>query len=167
MLSPCCVVNIYFFREIAIIKRQIYVNFCIQMYYKSKSVLFILLKFIGASHLFIVFFGRFVSTINGETPLLQPLHKQARSCMLNKYHPRLQWSSSCWGHMSPGCVSIGVLQYWHQFTSISNIDKILKKPTKTFSLFKMPTTGCLFSCQWVLKCESAHRRSLCGEDISR
>ena len=111
MLSPCCVVNIYFFREIAIIKRQIYVNFCIQMYYKSKSVLFISLKFIGASHLFIVFFGRFVSTINGETPLLQPLHKQARSCMLNKYHPRLQWSSSCWGHMSPCRLAVSPLEF--------------------------------------------------------
>ena len=145
MLSPCCVVNtfilyIYFFREIAIIKRQIYVNFCIQMYYKSKSVLFILLKFIGASHLFIVFFGRFVSTINGKkdpgTPLLQPLHKQARSCMLNKYHPRLQWSSSCWGHMSPGGVSIRALQFLHQLTSI--LTKYWKSWLKPSPCLKCP-----------------------------
>ena len=42
-----------FFREIAIIKYQIYVNFCIQMYYNTikVKVLFIWLKFIGASHL--------------------------------------------------------------------------------------------------------------------
>ena len=42
MLSPCCVVNIYLFREIAIIKYQIYVNFCIQMYYKRKSTIYLI-----------------------------------------------------------------------------------------------------------------------------
>ena len=117
MLSPCCVVNIYFFREIAIIKYQIYVNFYIQMYYRSKSNIYLIeVHWCFSSDVsLILYFSRFVSTEMGKndsgTPLLQPLHKQARSCMLNKYHPRLHWSSSCWGHMSPGGVSIGALQF--------------------------------------------------------